>query len=401
MSWIKLCDRTHQRKRAARAGVTGMGWWGALMTHAAHIESDGHLDAEDIEHAWHFGFDKDIELWSHLLEEAAEELDGVSEAEKKAFAALLRRASRRLSRSPERVRDVLVDQLCDAKLLRRPRGRGRRYTLEHPDREPYLTHQLSREQNTLARQRARERQQRHRERLRAEQMVLEEGITIDQALEMLQAEPTSRGDSHRTSHPQPSPAPPHDEARPAPNSPPSADFENEPSNASSLDFVTPSRPPRDEEDKFELLPLEVREIHSALLAEAPLKPFAENFNLSLSLYRLQKHLKASTAAIVAAIHDTAVEAVVRRATGTIRNFHAWMTETLISRCRASSDSRVSEREHKRLTAHEKRTPETQRRLAYERQFETDRTYEERRTTLREQLHSFDGANGVLAVLRGT
>ncbi|MEZ4447246.1 MAG: hypothetical protein R3B72_49660 [Polyangiaceae bacterium] len=171
MSWVKYCDRTFARKRSARAGVTAMGFWGALMCHAAHLESDGWVDAEDIEHAWLYGFEPDVELWADQFEAAAEELD-VTPAERMAFVAMLRRAKRRVAKNPDRVRQALVKRLCDdAKLLKRPRGRGHRYALEHPDRESPSSPTSCRANRTGSCASNREKQRARRERLKAEARV--------------------------------------------------------------------------------------------------------------------------------------------------------------------------------------------------------------------------------------
>ncbi|MEQ9323027.1 MAG: hypothetical protein RIF41_27925 [Polyangiaceae bacterium] len=393
MSWIKLCDRTHQRKRAAHAGITAMGFWGALMTHAAHLESDGKLEAEDIEHAWHYGFGRDAELWGDILGQALDELDDVTAEERALFERLSRRAARQVGRAPEGARDVLVAQLREAKLLKRQRGRAERYELEHPDREPYLAHQLSREQNARMRERNREKQRRRRERLKAEELAMEHGLSLEQALEMLHEEAGSPGDSPGASPGGVLPCPPASssgERRLKTRD--GVDFQTDGKMTSLLNFVTPSRPPRELEAQFEMLPEEVREIHATLLAENTLKPLAEDFSLSVALYRLQKHVRVSTAAMVGAIRETAVEAAVRLATGTIRSFRGWVTETLIQRCKASSDAKASEVEHARLTAHEKRTGNDLRRFAYQRSLERENNAIRARDQHKARLEELEAGN---------
>lgn len=383
MTWIKLCDRTMQRVSSRRAGATAMGFWSGAMCHSAHELLDGRLTAEQLESdVWWGDFSADAALWSQLLEgELKRRLGDVDGAQE--ILGIVRVALAAVGKDTEAVVTAIRERLCEHKLLKRPRGRGQHFELHHPDGRAYCKEdggdQFSRE-STLERRRKEaeaKRRQRAEGRDQAElekEIGLGQPLTAAQAVEMLRDSTLSGldsgGESARGSLP-PSPAPPTRSARrrgvgssknAGSNGVSSVEVDDAPLFKS---FVDPSRPPLDECDSSVDIPEGLLLIQRELRQQSVLAPLAKDWSLSLALYRSLTALRVGVQGALLAIRETAAEAGLRAATGTIRSLRHWVSATLFDRLKKATDGKVSEVEHMERVG-PSRTPQQSKRLAQER-----------------------------------
>jgi len=395
MTWVKVCDRSLQRVSSRRCGATAMGFWAGAMCHSAHELLDGRLTAEQLESdVWWGDFSADAALWAGLLEDELKarlgDVDGAQE-----ILGLVRVAMAAVGKNTKAVTTALRERLCEHKLLKRPRGRGQHYELQHPDGRAYCKEdggdQFSREATLERRRKNTEDQRRRRAESREQdgfekELGLGQPLSAAQAAEMLRESDLSDLDTHPDTDSDtsgntlpctasglgaPSPA---SEARStyrkrvgaAKNASSECGSSAEAAGAPLFEsFVDPSRPSLDDLNSPVKLPKEVILIQRELRQQSILAPLAKDWTLSVALYRSLTALRVGVQGALIAIRETAAAASLGSAMGTIKSLRHWATATLLDRLKKATDGKVSEVEHLERVG-PRRTPQEAKRLAQQR-----------------------------------
>jgi hypothetical protein len=371
MVWVKQCDQSYNRQRAKRAGISTMGWWSACMGLSAHEQTDGELERDQLRDAWHFSYDEDSELWGRLLLEdigdviaqltaLAKKLGTEAGAELVTLIAALRRKLKAPKLAKATVEAALLEKAAGAGLVRKPRGRGKTYRLEHPDGKPYLIeeggHQMSHATNERRREKWRDDKARERDSHNtgaAIRLALVSGLRPAQDAETIHQLEMSEVDSTET--------PPQTAAESGASSGTCAEVEAAPNsdlieNRASHCLPSETHPTRPTSDAGELHQIGEAaalraKVLSALRAEVAFVQIA-NDSLAGALIQLMRRRGRELSSIEAAISSAAEEAEFKIGSGTVRDPHAWLIAVLLEKCRTISEGDVAEIEHVRRKQNE-------------------------------------------------